>query len=306
MPNPNTADSASLPDSGIQAGKLRWESSTREIACFCYSSFNLDVYLQRLIFVEGSMHGCSGRELLKTTHHKLHSASQSRIEFWAEFIRQAQIQRMVEVGVWKGDFASDILRRCDCLKKYYMVDPWRHLANWNKPANQDDAIFDSFYEMTKAKTEFAKDRRVILRGKTTEVIDQIRDGELDFAYIDGDHTLKGIAIDMVRVYPRIRTGGFLGGDDFSRTIWSHKTSFEPTLVFPFAIYFAEAVGATIYSLPNVQFVLQKNEQPAFEFVDLVGEHDDLSPRSQVTPGKMLKLFFGEKFPRLLKLFQKLR
>jgi len=139
------------------------------------------------------------------------SASQSRIEFWAEFIRHTNIQRMVEVGVWKGDFAADILRRCDCVNKYFMVDPWRHLDNWNKPANQNDAILDSFYKMTKARTEFAKDRRVILRGKTTEVIDQIKDGELDFAYIDGDHTLKGIAIDMVRVYPKIRTGGFLGG-----------------------------------------------------------------------------------------------
>jgi hypothetical protein len=153
------------------------------------------------------------------------STSQSRIDFWAEFIHRAQIQRMVEVGVWKGDFAADILQRCDYLKKYYMLDPWRHLADWNKPANQNDATLDSFYEMTKAKTEFAKDRRVILRGKTTEVIDQIKDGELDLAYIDGDHTLKGIAIDLVRVYPKIRTGGFLGGDDFSRTIWSHKISF---------------------------------------------------------------------------------
>jgi len=234
------------------------------------------------------------------------SGSRSRTEFWAEFIRTTQIQRMLEVGVWQGDFAADILQRCDCVKEYYMIDPWRHLQDWNKPANQNDAVLDSFYEMTKAKTEFAKDRRVILRGKTTEVIDQIKDGELDFAYIDGDHTLKGIAIDLVRVYPKIKVGGFLGGDDFSRTIWSHKATFEPTLVFPFAVYFAEAVGATIYSLPNIQFVLHKTEQRAFGFVDLAGQYDDLSLRSQVTPEKMIKLFLGERFPRLLGLFRKVR
>lgn len=234
------------------------------------------------------------------------SASASRIELWAEFIRRAQITRMVEVGVWKGDFAAEILQRCDGLKKYYMIDPWRHLTDWNKPANQADDTLDRFFEMTKAKTDFAKDRRVILRGKTTEVVDQIEDGELDFAYIDGDHTLKGVAIDMIRVYPKIRTGGFLGGDDFSRTIWAHKTNFEPTLVFPFAVYFAEAVGATIYSLPHIQFCLHKTEQRAFRFVDLVGQYDDLSLRSQVAPEKMLKLFFGERFPRLLGVFRKMR
>ena len=234
------------------------------------------------------------------------SASASRIEFWAEFIRRAEIRSVVEVGVWKGDFAAEMLRRCDGLKKYYMIDPWRHLADWNKPSNQADDTLDRFFEMTKAKTDFAKERRVILRGKTTEVVDQIEDGELDFAYIDGDHTLKGVAIDMIRLYPKIRTGGFLGGDDFSRTIWPHKTPFEPTLVFPFAVYFAEAVGATIYSLPNVQFCLHKTEQRAFGFVDLVGQYDDLSLRNQVAPEKMLKLILGERFPRLSGLFRKIR
>ena len=38
---------------------------------------------------------------------------QSRIDFWANFIRRAQIKKMVEVGVWKGDFAAAILQRCD-------------------------------------------------------------------------------------------------------------------------------------------------------------------------------------------------
>jgi hypothetical protein len=65
-----------------------------------------------------------------------------------------------------------------------------------------------------------------------EVIDQITDGELDLAYIDGDHKLKGISIDLIRVYPKVRVGGFLCGDDFTRSVWEHKTSFEPTLVFP--------------------------------------------------------------------------
>jgi hypothetical protein len=234
------------------------------------------------------------------------SGSHSRIEFWAEFIRRMQIKRMVEVGVYQGDFAAEMLQQCEQVTRYYMVDPWRHLADWNKPANQDDTIFDNFYEMTKSKTDFAKDRRVILRGKTTEVIDQIQDGELDFAYIDGDHTLKGVTIDLIRVFPKVRVGGFIGGDDFSRTIWPHQTNFEPTLVFPFAVYFAEAVGATIYSLPNIQFCLHKTEERTFAFVDLVGHYNELSLRDQVAPKKMLSLSMGEKFPRLLQAFRKIK
>jgi hypothetical protein len=234
------------------------------------------------------------------------SRSRSRLEFWVEFIRGAQVQRMAEVGVYQGDFATSVLERCECVTKYYMVDPWRHLDDWNKPANQNDSAFEHIFEMAKTKTDFAGNRRVILRGKTTEVIDQISDSELDFAYIDGNHTLRGIAIDLIRLYPKVRTGGFLGGDDFCRTMWQHQTSFEPTLVFPFAVYFAEAVGATIYALPNIQFCLQKSADLQFSFVDLTGQYNELSLLDQLAPEKLLKLTLSKRFPALTRIVRKTR
>ena len=162
------------------------------------------------------------------------SNSRSRIEFWIDFIRSTQVDRMVEVGVYEGEFAVDILRQCENVSKYYMIDPWKHLADWNKPANQDDSRFEQMFQSMKSKTDFAQSRRVILRGRTVDVIDQVSDGELDFAYIDGDHTLRGITIDLTRVYPKVRVGGFIGGDDFSRTIWPHHTTFEPTMIYHFS------------------------------------------------------------------------
>lgn len=232
--------------------------------------------------------------------------SQSRLEFWVELIRSLGAQRMAEVGVYRGDFAAFVLQRCECLTRYYMIDPWRHLTDWNKPANQDDSLLGEFFEEAKIKTDFAAARRVILRGKTTEVIDQIADGELDLAYIDADHTLKGIAIDLIRVYPKVRDGGFLGGDDFTSSIWEHKTSFEPTLVFPFAVYFAEAVGATIYALPYSQFCFQKNVCPQFAFIDLTGQYREVGLRGQFNPEKVMKLLVGERFPRLMRLASRTR
>ena len=234
------------------------------------------------------------------------SNSQSRLGFWTEFIRGAGVQRMAEVGVYRGDFAAAMLRHCESISRYYMVDPWRHLDDWNKPANHDDSLLKQFLEETKSKTEFAAAKRTFLRGKTTEVIDQISDRELDFAYIDADHTLRGIAIDLIRVYPKVRDGGFLGGDDFTSSVWEHKSSFEPTLVFPFAVYFAEAVGATIYALPYAQFCLQKKNGGRFAFVDLTGEYSDLGLGNQFTPEKVLKLIAEERFPRLMRIARKMK
>jgi len=234
------------------------------------------------------------------------SQAQSREDLWVEFARSSGVQRMAEVGVYRGDFAAPMLQRCPGLTTYYMIDPWRHLLDWNKPANQDDAVLEEFLQEAKAKTDFAAGKRVILRGKTTEVIDQIPDGELDFAYIDADHTLKGIAIDLMRIYPKVREGGFLGGDDFTRSVWQHGTAFEPTLVFPYAVYFAEAVGATICALPYSQFCLQKGNGAQFAFVDLTGDYDDVGLRNQFTPEKLLKIAMWERFPLLMRAVRKTR
>lgn len=222
------------------------------------------------------------------------------------FLYSRQAKHLAEVGVYKGDFASNILQKCDLIEKYYMIDPWRHLNDWNKPANKDNDVFEQLLIETKSKTDFAAKKRIILRGRTTEVVEGIPDNELDFAYIDGDHTLKGIAIDLIRLFPKIRLGGWIGGDDFSRTVWQHPTTFEPTLVFPFAVYFAEAVGAHIYALPYNQFLIEKANTQQFSFIDLAGHYDDASLRHQFHPDKILKLKLTEAFPLIKQVTKKLK
>ncbi len=150
--------------------------------------------------------------------------SPSRPDLWVRFIEQAGVREIAEVGVYRGLLSEELLRRVPGITRYYLIDPWRHLADWNKPANQEDTRFEEIYREAMTRTEHAADRRVVLRGTTTEVIDQIPDGSLDLAYIDGDHTLRGIAIDLIRVYPKIREGGYIGGDDLAPSIWQHATA----------------------------------------------------------------------------------
>ena len=207
--------------------------------------------------------------------------ARDRFEFWINFINTLGVRNAVEIGVFRGDFAEQILRNCECLEKYYMLDPWRNLEAWDKPANTNNEIFEQLMQRSLEKTAFASDKRVVLRGKTTEVIDNIPDLSLDLAYIDGDHTLKGITIDLIRVFPKIKIGGFIGGDDFCPGDLQHFPQFEPTLVFPFAIYFAEAVSARIYSLPHEQFLIEKTADSVFELIDLTGTITNTGLKDQI-------------------------
>lgn len=215
------------------------------------------------------------------------NASRDRMEMHRKIVDGLEASRMLEIGVYKGEFAAYILEACESLQEYYMLDPWRTLEDWNKPANKDDDSFNAFLEETKTKTSFAGERRIFLRGKTTEVIDQIEDESLDVVYIDGDHTLKGITIDLVNAWRKLKPGGLVIGDDFTPSIWQHSSKYEPTMIFPLAVYFAEAVQSPITAVPYDQFVIHKTGV-GYQFHDLTGKYGDLSVKHQFSWKKLLK------------------
>jgi hypothetical protein len=202
----------------------------------------------------------------------------SRLEVWTRVIDQRAVATVAEVGVFQGRFAEAVLRACPAITTYYLIDPWRHLDDWNKPTNADDPQFTRHLSEALERTAPWESKRVVLRGRTSEVIGEIPDQSLDLAYIDGDHTLRGIAVDLIRTWPKIRPGGLLGGDDFSASVWQHSRAFEPTLVYPFAVYFAEAVGAPITALPDEQFVIEKTAS-GYCFHDPTGEYGDPTVRA---------------------------
>jgi hypothetical protein len=202
---------------------------------------------------------------------KTAASAASRLALWETVINALKPETVLELGVWRGDFAAHILANCPSIKRYYLLDPWRPLPEWNKPFNASTAVFDDAYCATLDATRFAADRVTVLRGTTIEAIGQIPDGSLDFAYIDGDHTLRGIAIDLINTYPKLREGGWLAGDDFVPSIWQHKTRFEPTMIFPYALYFAEAHRLPAYALPHAQFLMHKLPGN-YNFTDLVGAY----------------------------------
>jgi hypothetical protein len=197
-----------------------------------------------------------------------------RLEVWKTFLDATRPAKVAEVGVWLGDFAAAILGHCDYIQTYYMIDPWAHLSDWNKPFNVSAEQFETIYGEAMRKTEFARERRVVLRGRTKEVAPQIADASLDFIYVDGDHTLRGITLDLLLLFDKVRPGGFIGGDDFSPVQWEHGPGFEPTLVCPFAVYFAEAMGVAIRALPFNQFVLAR-APTGYEFIDPTGRYGRL-------------------------------
>jgi len=112
------------------------------------------------------------------------------------------------------------------------------------------------------------------------------EGSLCRAHVEGmpkHHTLRGVTIDLIRIYPKIRPGGILGGDSYTPSIWQHAEKFEPSLVCSFAAYFAECQGAPLVVLPYDQFAIIKPSEPGKQFrvIDTSQRYGERSLLSQV-------------------------
>ena len=207
-------------------------------------------------------------------------AANSRGAMVAGLIAAEEAKNVLELGVWEGAFAAEMLGACPGIESYWMLDPWRQLADWDKPFNIDDGPFEAAYQAAMSATEFAAGKRRVLRGTTQEKIAEIPDASLDLAYVDGDHTLRGVAVDLIAVWPKLKEGGLLVGDDFTPSIWQHGPFYEPTAVFPFAVHFAEGHDCPIIALSRNQFAIRKGVG-GFRFIDPSGRYPGTGLRAQV-------------------------
>ena len=208
--------------------------------------------------------------------------AKDRKSLWQQVFSEIDAKSICEVGVFKGLFAEHILHNCPGIERYYMVDPWRRLSDWNKPSNKDDPEFKEIFEEAMRRTDAFVSKRIVLRDSTLGQSCAIPDGSLDGVYLDGDHTLRGITIDLIHMMPKVRVGGIIGGDDFTKNIWQHGVKYSPTEVFPFAVYFAEAMRLPIVTLPHNQFCIVNEPQAGFRTIDL-GGYTDLTPRQIYLP-----------------------
>ena len=64
-------------------------------------------------------------------------------------------------------------------------------------------------------TEFASERRFVLREGSPTAASRFADGSLDFVFIDGNHLYEAVCSDIAAWWPKLRSGGLLTGHDYA-------------------------------------------------------------------------------------------
>jgi len=150
----------------------------------------------------------------------------------AEVVRAGEILRRLngvprltgaEIGVFGGALSRLLLRRDGLF--LYMVDSWlpaeeqpEHYARTKDyHAHLPIELQRHYYFTAMVNTEFAEDRRRVLRMDSVEASRQVANGSLDFVFIDANHTYQGCTADIEAWLPKVKVGGLLCGHDYKNT-----------------------------------------------------------------------------------------
>lgn len=125
---------------------------------------------------------------------------------------------MAELGVFQGDFASDILNLCPFIKHLDLVDAWGLFSQVVCSGDQDGnnvVSYNSDDLENSVRRRFKSDRRVDIHKTTTrDYLQNLADGSLDAVYIDADHSYEGCLSDLELAYQKVRPGGWIAGHDY--------------------------------------------------------------------------------------------
>lgn len=131
---------------------------------------------------------------------------------------------VVEVGVWRGDFAATILRENNP-RELWLVDCWQA-----QPGTVYEQVDWAAREDHEANLEhvlwrFSLDPRVCVMPMFSAVAARSTGMPcVDIVYLDADHTRAGIDADLVVWWPKVKPGGWLTGHDYLDTAWSQVRS----------------------------------------------------------------------------------
>jgi hypothetical protein len=180
---------------------------------------------------------------------------------------------VAEIGVASGDFSQDILTATKP-RRLHLIDPWEHQdrADYAKDLNnvsegEQDARFDAVLARFRAQIDGGIVK--VHRDYSEDAAIFFGDGQLDWIYVDGMHTVEAAYNDLVTYAPKIRADGFIIGHDYTNHVQARHWNFGVVdAVNRFVLEFGyEFVALTVEGFPT--YVLTKSRDSAQQFTELL-------------------------------------
>ncbi len=135
------------------------------------------------------------------------------------FVREHQdkIDRFLEVGVWCGYVVIQVAELLGPRKIVFGIDTFEGSSEHLHPSHVDDwgATVKIMYQQYLSNVQHhGLSNLYTLKMPSREAVLQIPDGYFDIVSIDGSHDIEDVVHDVTTWPKKIRSGGWLVGDDF--------------------------------------------------------------------------------------------
>jgi hypothetical protein len=162
-----------------------------------------------------------------------------------------------EIGVWEGNFSQELLIKVRP-KKLYLIDPWviqDYKRRWYSKDNANQGIMDNLH--IHVHTKFKNTLEVtIVRDFSDNAFRLIVDDELDWVYIDGNHSENAVYKDLCNSYQKVKSKGHITGDDYTWIDPDTNTQSVKCAVDRFLITHSEKVK--LLTIENGQYIIKKD------------------------------------------------
>lgn len=125
-----------------------------------------------------------------------------------------RVERMAEVGVWRGHSSAGFLRLLSTVKECFLIDSWAaydgYISSGDSKVNSNLSVDKKICE---DRVSFFGDKVEVCHGFSEDVADRIPDKSLDFVFIDANHSYEYVKRDILIWKRKVRLGGVLAGHD---------------------------------------------------------------------------------------------
>lgn len=221
---------------GNHAVLWRRQSLARAVEILSRSPCNthLDITLTHLVYPRLNGFACDPPLVTQASSHKEDSSTVSAywdsIQGWFDYARiydealdraGRRPARFVEIGSWLGRSAAymgEEIKRRHAPVEFWAVDTWRgspgHAKMASVVADAGGDLLPTFCRnMSRAGVcDYVRP----LQLPSLEAVKTFADGNLDFVFVDGDHSYDAVCADIRAWRPKLKPGGVMAGHDHDR------------------------------------------------------------------------------------------
>jgi len=127
---------------------------------------------------------------------------------FGELFKRLKFTEGAELGVYRGDFSAFL---CEFIPgvHLYCIDWWKRYGVLSQESQ------DGRYKI--ACDKLAPYNTTIIRDTTFNAVNQFKDGQLDFIYIDAGHSFDECMLDLVLWARKVKRGGIIALHDYHLT-----------------------------------------------------------------------------------------